>query len=262
MVECKNLSLSFNGKLILDNINFRIAQGEFLCLLGQSGCGKSTLLRILAGLQKTSSGSAFFNGREITAPNRDCSVVFQDYTLFPWMTAGENLQFALKAAYPEKSKAEIRHLAESYLDMVGLSGVFNNFPGALSGGMRQRAAIARALALPGKILLMDEPFGALDPVNRVMLQQLVRDLHRDSGSGRTIVFVTHDVEEALFLGTKIAVMGSNPGRLLALENNPAHGKDTEKMQTALLREKIMDVYRQDINEKLEQPITFRNGNGI
>lgn len=262
MIECKSLSLSFQKKLILDNIDLTVAQGEFLCLLGQSGCGKSTLLRIFAGLQKNFSGQLFIDGKTPAAANEECAMVFQDYTLFPWMTVGKNLVFALQAAYPGKSKKEIRHLAEEYLSMVGLNGVFNTFPDALSGGMRQRAAIARALALPGKILLMDEPFGALDPVNRLMLQQQLRDLHRASHGARTVVFVTHDVDEALYLGTQIAVMASNPGRLLAVENNPARSKEHPEKELSLLREKIMDIYRKDITQKLEQPLTFNNGNGI
>ena len=267
MIECRNLSVAFQGKIVLDRIDLAVDDGAFLCLLGQSGCGKSTLLRTIAGLLKATSGDVLVDGRTVDGPETACSVVFQDYSLFPWMTTGKNLMLALAASYPRKSKAEIRNLAESYLEMVGLSGVFNQYPAALSGGMRQRAAIARAIAVPSRILLMDEPFGALDPVNRAMLQDLVRTLHTDSRGERTVIFVTHDVDEALYLGTRIAVFGSSPGRLLALEDNSAsRGLSREKLfaneATLALQRKIMAVYRADMEKKLNDKMLFLAGNGI
>ena len=265
MIECKDLSVAFHGKTVLEQINLAVQDGAFLCLLGQSGCGKSTLLRTFAGLLKPTSGAVLVDGKTVDGPETACSVVFQDYSLFPWMTTGKNLMLALKASFPQKSRAEIRNLAESYLEMVGLGGVFNLYPAALSGGMRQRAAIARAIAVPSKILLMDEPFGALDPVNRAMLQDLIRELHRDSRGARTVVFVTHDVDEALYLGTEIAVLGSSPGRVIALEKNPvsrqiSREKLFENEAVISLQRKIMDIYRSDMNEKLNR--TFHSGNGI
>ena len=267
MIQCSDISIAFQGKIVLDRITLTIPDGAFLCLLGQSGCGKSTLLRIIAGLLKATSGGVTVDGKLVDAPEKACSVVFQDYSLFPWMTTGKNLMLALAASYPQKSKAEIRNLAESYLEMVGLGGVFNQYPAALSGGMRQRAAIARAIAVPSRILLMDEPFGALDPVNRAMLQDLVRELHRDSHGARTVVFVTHDVDEALYLGTEIAVLGSSPGRVIALEKNPVsrqlpREKLFENESVIALLKKIMDIYRSDMNEKLNRRETFHSGNGI
>jgi len=267
MIQCSDISIAFQGKIVLDRITLTIPDGAFLCLLGQSGCGKSTLLRIIAGLLKATSGSVTVDGKLVDGPEKACSVVFQDYSLFPWMTTGKNLMLALAASYPQKNKAEIRNLAESYLEMVGLGGVFNQYPAALSGGMRQRAAIARAIAVPSRILLMDEPFGALDPVNRAMLQDLVRELHRDSRGSRTVVFVTHDVDEALYLGTEIAVLGSTPGRVIALEKNPVsrqlpREKLFENDSVIALQKKIMDIYRSDMNEKLNRRETFHSGNGI
>ena len=267
MIECRNLSVTFCGKTILDRISLTVEDGAFLCLLGQSGCGKSTLLRTIAGLLKATSGDVLVDGRAVDGPEKACSVVFQDYSLFPWMTTGKNLMLALATSFPEKSRAEIRNLAESYLEMVGLGGVFNQYPAALSGGMRQRAAIARAIATPSKVLLMDEPFGALDPVNRAMLQDLVRELHRDSHGARTVVFVTHDVDEALYLGTEIAVLGSSPGRVIALEKNPVsrqlpREKLFENESVISLQRKIMDIYRSDMNEKLNLRESFHSGNGI
>lgn len=267
MIQCSDVSVAFQGKVVLDRIGLSIPDGAFLCLLGQSGCGKSTLLRVLAGLLKATSGDVTVDGKRVDGPEPACSVVFQDYSLFPWMTTGKNLMLALAASFPQKSKAEIRNLAESYLEMVGLGSIFNQYPAALSGGMRQRAAIARAIATPSKVLLMDEPFGALDPVNRAMLQDLVRELHRDSRGARTVVFVTHDVDEALYLGTEIAVLGSSPGRVIALEKNPVSRQiSREKLfesETVLsLQKKIMDIYRSDMNEKLNRRETFHSGNGI
>ena len=267
MIQCKDISIAFQGKIVLDRISLSIPDGAFLCLLGQSGCGKSTLLRIIAGLLKATSGDVLVDGKPVDGPEPACSVVFQDYSLFPWMTTGKNLMLALAASYPQKTKAEIRNLAESYLEMVGLGGVFNQYPAALSGGMRQRAAIARAIAVPSRILLMDEPFGALDPVNRGMLQELIRELHRDSHGARTVVFVTHDVDEALYLGTEIAVLGSSPGRVIALEQNPvsrqlSREKLFEQESVISLQKKIMEIYRSDMNEKLNRRQTFLSGNGI
>ncbi len=267
MIETKELFLSYGSKRILDNISLEVKDGEFLCLLGQSGCGKSTLLRLFSGLLAPSGGTVSIDGAVVNGPDRSCAVVFQDYSLFPWMTTGANLMFALKPAYPERGGKEIRALAESYLEMVGLAEAFNNYPDALSGGMRQRAAIARALAMPSRVLLMDEPFGALDPVNRALLQDLVRNLHTESRGERTVVFVTHDVDEALYLGTRIVVLGSCPGRVIADEDN--RGARTLG-RTALFREesmvalqqKILAVYRRDMTDKLENKMLFRAGAGI
>ncbi len=267
MIQCTDVSIAFQGKTVLDRIGLEIPDGAFLCLLGQSGCGKSTFLRLLAGLLKADFGSITVDGREVDGPEKACSVVFQDYSLFPWMTTGDNLMLALKAACPDKTRAELRNLAESYLELVGLGGAFHQYPSALSGGMRQRAAIARAISVPCRVLLMDEPFGALDPVNRAMLQDLVRTLHADSGGQRTVVFVTHDVDEALYLGTRIAVFGSSPGRLLALEDNSASRRlPREKLfadeSTLALQRKIMAVYRADMEKKLNDKNLFHAGNGI
>ena len=267
MIQCSDISIAFQGKVVLDRVGLSIPDGAFLCLLGQSGCGKSTFLRLLAGLLKADCGSITIDGKPVDGPEKACSVVFQDYSLFPWMTTGDNLMLALRAACPDKGKAELRNLAESYLELVGLGGAFNQYPAALSGGMRQRAAIARAISVPCRVLLMDEPFGALDPVNRAMLQDLVRTLHADSGGQRTVVFVTHDVDEALYLGTEIAVLGSSPGRVIAREKTPVsrqlpREKLFENESVISLQRKIMDIYRSDMNEKLNLRESFHSGNGI
>ncbi len=267
MIECRHIDFSYDSKTILQGIDLNIENGEFLCILGQSGCGKSTLLRLLAGLERPSAGEIRIDGEPVDGPDRHCSVVFQDYSLFPWMTTGANLTLALHAAYPDKNRKEVKALAESYLETVGLGGSFGQYPEALSGGMRQRAAIARALASPSGILLMDEPFGALDPVNRVLLQELVRNLHRDAGKRRTVIFVTHDIDEALYLGTRLVVFSSSPGRIIADEENRISRRYDRtalfrQPEIKALQQKIPAVYRSDMLERLAKRSEVRNGGGI
>ena len=267
MIECRHIDFSYDSKTILQGIDLNIENGEFLCILGQSGCGKSTLLRLLAGLERPSAGEIRIDGEPVDRPDRHCSVVFQDYSLFPWMTTGANLTLALHAAYPDKNRKEVKALAESYLETVGLGGSFGQYPEALSGGMRQRAAIARALASPSGILLMDEPFGALDPVNRALLQELVRNLHRDAGKRRTVIFVTHDIDEALYLGTRLVVFSSSPGRIIADEENRISRRYDRtalfrQPEIKALQQKIPAVYRSDMLERLAKRSEVRNGGGI
>lgn len=267
MIECWHIDFSYDSKTILQGIDLNIENGEFLCILGQSGCGKSTLLRLLAGLERPSAGEIRIDGEPVDGPDRHCSVVFQDYSLFPWMTTGANLTLALHAAYPDKNRKEVKALAESYLETVGLGGSFGQYPEALSGGMRQRAAIARALASPSGILLMDEPFGALDPVNRALLQELVRNLHRDAGKRRTVIFVTHDIDEALYLGTRLVVFSSSPGRIIADEENRISRRYDRtalfrQPEIKALQQKIPAVYRSDMLERLAKRSEVRNGGGI
>lgn len=267
MIECWHIDFSYDSKTILQGIDLNIENGEFLCILGQSGCGKSTLLRLLAGLERPSAGEIRIDGEPVAGPDRHCSVVFQDYSLFPWMTTGANLTLALHAAYPDKNRKEVKALAESYLETVGLGGSFGQYPEALSGGMRQRAAIARALASPAGILLMDEPFGALDPVNRALLQELVRNLHRDAGKRRTVIFVTHDIDEALYLGTRLVVFSSSPGRIIADEENRISRRYNRtalfrQPEIKALQQKIPAVYRSDMLERLAKRSEVRNGGGI
>lgn len=267
MIECRHIDFSYDSKTILQGIDLNIENGEFLCILGQSGCGKSTLLRLLAGLERPSAGEIRIDGEPVDGPDRHCSVVFQDYSLFPWMTTGVNLTLALHAAYPDKNRKEVKALAESYLETVGLGGSFGQYPEALSGGMRQRAAIARAIAVPSGLLLMDEPFGALDPVNRGLLQELIRNLHRDTGKRRTVIFVTHDIDEALYLGTRLVVFSSSPGRIIADEGNRISRRYDRtalfrQPEIKALQQKIPAVYRSDMLERLAKRSEVRNGGGI
>ncbi len=194
----------------LDNVDLTIGEGEFLSIVGASGCGKSTLLRIVAGLERQSSGELLLDGTPITRPGRDRGMVFQQYTLFPWLTALENIEFALR----DSGRRERSEIAREYLEVVGLTSFAEHFPAQLSGGMQQRVAIARALALRPRILLMDEPFGALDSQTRMLMQELLLAIwERDRLS---VLFVTHDVEEAIFLADRVCVMASKPGRVREL----------------------------------------------
>ena len=267
MLTIEHLNCGYGKHEILHDISVTIPDKKITAIVGQSGCGKSTLLRLLAGLERPSAGEIRIDGEPVDGPDRHCSVVFQDYSLFPWMTTGANLTLALHAAYPDKNRKEVKALAESYLETVGLGGSFGQYPEALSGGMRQRAAIARALASPSGILLMDEPFGALDPVNRALLQELVRNLHRDAGKRRTVIFVTHDIDEALYLGTRLVVFSSSPGRIIADEGNRISRRYDRtalfrQPEIKALQQKIPAVYRSDMLERLAKRSEVRNGGGI
>ena len=229
----KDLSFSYPGtdKLVLKDINMDVAEGEFVSILGQSGCGKSTLLRLLAGLEKQTSGEILIDGKPFTGPSLSRGVVFQDYGLFPWMTAGENIMLALRQRFPERDKKELREVAVNMLQSVGLDkGVYNKLPKELSGGMKQRCAIARAFGIDPPILLMDEPFGALDAVTRARLQDMVLELWRKQEPKKTVFFVTHDVDEAILLSTKIFVLGQSPSNVIFNCDIPSDGRPTRETQ--------------------------------
>ena len=202
-------------KLVLKHLDLEVADGEFLCLVGHSGCGKSTTLRILAGLQKPIAGIVETNGNPIEGPGLDRSVVFQNYSLFPWMTVKKNVEFGIKQVSIELlrglSKGQMSDIADEYLTKVSMRKAADLYPYQLSGGMRQRVAIARALAMDTEALLFDEPFGALDIKTRRELQMLMEDLWV-SGRKKTAVFVTHDIEEALLLADRIVFMSAGEFR--------------------------------------------------
>jgi NitT/TauT family transport system ATP-binding protein len=193
----------------LVDINLQIAEGEFVCLLGPSGCGKSTLLKIIAGLIPATSGRITINGKPVSGPGPERAVVFQDYALFPWMTVRDNVEFGLEAR--NLPVAERREVSRRLLKVVGLSDFAERFPHQLSGGMKQRVSIARALAVDPSLLLMDEPFGALDAQTRQLLQDELLRIWREYR--KTVVFVTHSIEEAIYLSDRIVVMTARPGRV-------------------------------------------------
>lgn len=195
----------------LHGVDLSIADGEFVCVIGQSGCGKSTLLRLLAGLDMPDGGEISIGGQPVEGPGADRMIVFQDYALFPWLTAEKNISFALSRA-KRVPRAEAKRTAAEYLQRVGMSKAADYYPCQLSGGMKQRVAIARALAMDTDILLLDEPFGALDTKIRASLQKLLLALwSNDGGKKKTVVFVTHDINEALILADRIVYM--QPGKI-------------------------------------------------
>ncbi|CDZ54179.1 ABC transporter ATP-binding protein [Neorhizobium galegae] len=198
--------ISFNA---LQGLNLDIEDGEFITVVGPSGCGKSTAMNIAAGLTNPSSGQVLVDNVPVTGPGPERGVIFQQYALFPWLTVRQNVEFGLQIA--DHPKAERGKIADHFIGLVGLSDFSNSLPKTLSGGMKQRCAIARAYAVNPKILLMDEPFGALDALTRVQLQDQL--LATWSKERRTVMFITHDVDEAVYLGSRVVVMAARPGRL-------------------------------------------------
>jgi len=195
----------------LEPTSLTVAENDFITILGPSGCGKSTLLRIVAGLDRPSTGQVSLKGRAIKGPGADRGMVFQSYTLFPWLTVADNIAYGLR----EKgvAPAQRREIVASYIEKVGLRGFENHYPKQLSGGMQQRTAIARALANDPAILLLDEPFGALDNQTRSLMQELLLGIWERER--KTVLFVTHDIEEAIFLASRVIVMTARPGRIKA-----------------------------------------------
>jgi nitrate ABC transporter ATP-binding subunit len=211
-LEIKNVSKVYptaNGDYtVLDNVNLNVQAGEFICLIGHSGCGKSTLLNMVSGFLKPTSGEVLLESERITEPGPDRMVVFQNYSLLPWKTAFENVYLAVSAAYRDKPKAERVAIANEHLAMVGLTEAANKRPHQLSGGMKQRVAIARALAIRPKVLILDEPFGALDAITKEELQEELLKIWTDHQV--TVLMITHDIDEALFLADRLVMMTNGP----------------------------------------------------
>lgn len=193
--------------LAMEHVNINVLENEFVCIVGPSGCGKSTLLRMVAGLDEISEGSIIIKDQNIIGPGADRGMVFQAYTLFPWMTVADNIKFGLKLRKVPKEEQE--EIVDKYLKIIKLEKFRNSYPKELSGGMKQRVAIARALANSPEVLLMDEPFSALDPQTKADMQLLMRQIWQVEKP--TVLFVTHDIEEAVFLSSKIYVLTSRPG---------------------------------------------------
>ncbi|WP_339230128.1 ABC transporter ATP-binding protein [Aeribacillus sp. FSL K6-2833] len=240
---------SFKEFTALRNVHFSIKNGEFLTLVGPSGCGKSTLLDLLGGLSQPTSGKILIDGKQIDGPGLDRAIVFQQYALFPWKTAKGNIEFGLKAkGVPKKERSEI---ARHFLEIVGLSGFEERYPHELSGGMKQRVAIARSLAFDPDVLLMDEPFAALDAQTRETLQnELLRIWEKTK---KTIVFITHGIDEAVYLGQRIAVMTSRPGTIKQIITNSAHSqaKEDDARSTpefVKTRHQIWDLLRDEVSK--------------
>ena len=198
--------------VVLDNISFTASRGEFITIIGPSGCGKSTLLNCIAGLASVDGGTIRLDGVEVSGPDRDRAVVFQNSSLLPWRTVVRNVAYGLELRR-ELNKSQIAARVKSVIELVGLRGFENHYPHEISGGMQQRANLARALAVDPKLILMDEPFGALDALTKDVLQDELASL--TERTEQTIVFITHDIEEAVFLGHRVLVMSSAPGQIVA-----------------------------------------------
>lgn len=256
-ISIRGLSFAYDdSRMILKDIDLDIQSGEFVCLLGQSGCGKSTLLRLFAGLEKPTSGEILIDGEPIRGAGLDRGVVFQDYGLFPWKTAGENIMLALRKKFPQRDKTELKKAAVEMLQKVGLEAdVYNKLPKELSGGMKQRCAIARAFGIDPPILLMDEPFGALDAVTRARLQDMVLDLWSKDENKKTVLFVTHDVEEALLLSSRILVLGQSPSHVIfscEIPRDHAASRQSlyESHEISLLRTELIKNINSDISGRI------------
>jgi nitrate/nitrite transport system ATP-binding protein len=198
---------------VFEDIWFSIERGEFVCLIGHSGCGKTTILNVLAGLDKPSGGTVIVDGKEIDGPSLDRAVIFQSHALMPWLTVMGNVAFAVASRWPSWQRASVREHARRFIEQVGLKGAENKRPAELSGGMKQRVGIARALSIQPKMLLMDEPFSALDALTRGMLQE--EALRLCTETQQTVFMITHDVDEAILLADKIVLMTNGPGAKIA-----------------------------------------------
>lgn len=255
-VNVEGVSMIFGRKgepsQVLDSINLQIKPGELVCLLGPSGCGKSTLLNIIAGFIKPSAGYVMVDQKQVTKPGADRGFVFQQYSLLPWKTTFQNVELGLKIKGVPKN--ERKDMVGEYLNLVGLGNHRNAYPAQLSGGMKQRASIVRALVNSPSVLLMDEPFAALDAQTRHMMQELLLNIWETLKT--TIVFVTHDIEEAVFLGDRIFVMGVQPGHIKAnLEiplKRPRHVDDMLTPEFTQLNRQVFSLIREETLKSMEK----------
>ena len=244
--------------LALQATSMAVAENDFITILGPSGCGKSTLLRIVAGLDQQSSGEVLLEGKRISGPGADRGMVFQSYTLFPWLNVRDNVCFGLNER--GMARAEQLDIAQGFIKKVGLNGFENHYPKQLSGGMQQRTAIARALANGPRMLLMDEPFGALDHQTRELMQELLLGIWE--AERKTVLFVTHDIDEAVFMGSRVVVMSARPGRIkLDLPVHLAHPRHYAVKTSPVfteLKARLMEEIRVEVQKAaglLIEPIT-------
>jgi len=251
MIRIAGVSKSYGDKPVLGNVELEVERGEFLVILGASGCGKSTLLNLVSGFVQPNTGHIHVNDKEVTDVTPACGMVFQQYALFPWKTVQENVEFGLKMRHvPRAKRAEI---AKHFIEMVGLRGVADSYPHALSGGMKQRVSIARVLANDPDVMLLDEPFAALDAMTRQVLQEQLVSIYEKSG--KTILFITHSIDEALMLSTRMVVMGDKPGRIVQdIRNDLPHPRSADVQLSARyleLKKSIWETVQVEVTRSLE-----------
>ena len=248
-----HVSLTFDtpkGKLrVVDDVTYDINDGEFIAVIGPSGCGKTTMMNMLAGFQKPTKGKVLFDGTPVSGPGPERGVIFQEYGVFPWLTVKENITFGLQLKANHVPASKRKQICEHYLSLMGLTDFANSYPKHLSGGMRQRLAIARAYAVKPQFLLMDEPFGALDAQTRANMQNLL--LNVLSAEGKTVMLITHSVEEAIYLASRIVVVTARPARIKQIIDVPfAYPRDESLQERAefvelrsRIRQLVMSEYR-------------------
>lgn len=232
---------------VLEDINLNVKSGEFISIVGASGCGKSTLMKIIAGIEKATSGTVYVGDQIVERPSVNTGMIFQEARLFPWMTVEENIKFGI---HRKMRKSEAKDQVKKYIDIVGLAGFEKAIPNQLSGGMQQRVSIARALINNPAVLIMDEPFGALDALTRIKMQKAVLEIWEKEKT--TIILITHDIDEAVFLSDRILVMDKNPGRItreLAIRTARPRGRNSSDFIEA--RKTIYEEFFQDVDIELE-----------
>lgn len=252
IIDIQNVSLTYETKkkpiIAIKDISLQIKKGDFLCVLGPSGCGKSTLLRIIAGYLKPTSGTCHMQGEPITGPDWHRGVVFQSPTLYPWMSVRKNVEFGPRMK--NLSEEDIERIGRHYLEQVDLIDFSDKATFELSGGMKQRVALARVLANEPEVILMDEPFGALDALTRVNMQKLIRDIWMENKN--TIFMITHDIDEALSLGTRVLVMSKPPGKILKeFKLDFTYKAKESKYGRVKIDEKYMDI-KEEILDMISQ----------
>ena len=249
MLRIESLAKSYGDTPAIADVGFEVSEREFVCVVGPSGCGKTTLLKCMSGLLTPSGGEVVLNGTRVTRPPEEMALVFQEYSrsLMPWMSVRKNVSLPLR----HKTKAERSKLVDEAVEAVGLTGFIDRYPWQLSGGMQQRVAIARALALDPKILLMDEPFGALDEMTRERLNMELLRIWQASGS--TVVFVTHSISEAVFLSTRVVVMSPRPGRITGIVDIDLPQPRTEETRESHRYYELVTEVREALRQRTSEP---------
>ena len=256
-IEISDVSLTYDDDGViynaLDRMNFSVEPGAFDSIIGSSGCGKSSTLSILAGLREPTSGRYLIDGEVSHGTGRNRGVVFQHYSLFPWMTAEENIAFGIRQAFPDTTQKEAAEIAREYLEKVGLAEFEDKYPYQMSGGMQQRTAIARTLAMQPEILLLDEPFGAIDARNRILLQDLLLEVLGKEKQQKTIVFVTHDIDEAILLSDRILFMDKkqiSEEFIVPFDRPRNREKIFQSQEYIQMRQALLSCFFRGIREKI------------